>query len=882
MSHAIANTTEQFSAVSAREASLALGVSERTVRRAIARGELAAIKHGRAFRITPEALMLYSTRRRAPAATGRFCEPAASSLLTVLPRQAARLDTLPAPLTRFIGREREVAAVADLLRPDDVRLVTLTGPGGVGKTRLALRVAEDVAADFSDGLVFVPLVAIGRAGLVLTTIARALDVRESPDRPLKDGLVAALRDRRLLLVLDNFEHLLEAAIDLGDLLTSCSRLTMLVTSREPLRLSGERRFPTAPLALPTAGDVLAPDQLSTYEAIALFVERARQVRPDFTLDAENAAAVLEMCRRLDGLPLAIELAAAWLRVVSPAVLLTRLERRLPLLTGGAPDQPARLRTMRDAIAWSHDLLSDEERRLIRRLAVFVGGFTLDAAEDVGGRGGRPHAASGGTGAREGLRSSSPSSSPLSEASPPSVLDLLAALIDKSLLQIEQAAGHETRFLMLETVREFAVERLEASGEEAATREAHAAHYLALAEAAATDARRASDRGWMRRLAAERPNLRAALDWLEQTGRTGAALQMSGALWHYWYRLGDLAEGRSRLERALAAAPPDGDPVLRARALRGAGVLAWQSAEYDQSRERLEAALVAYRALGDQTGIAWVLNSLGCLFATVSAAEQAEAYMTEALAIFHELDDAVGIANLTCNLGELAEVEGHHDVAITRLEAGLAMWRTLGDRVGAVRAMVFLGQALLAENEAARAEAVLMDALAAIRDIDYKQILPAALRAIAQLAARRGDHAAAARWYGAAAGVMDVLGMTLPAARRAGHERAVAGVRERLGEAGFAAIWAAGRGLSAARAIAELLADDATITGDISAQSDGGLSPREREVLRLLAAGGSDKQIADALFITRRTASKHVSAILAKLEVDSRTAAVATAIRLGLA
>jgi excisionase family DNA binding protein len=851
MPHATPDTTGQFSAVSAREASLALGVSERTIRRAIARGELAASKQGRAFRITPEALMLYSSRRRTSVAAGRFRTSATHPVLTALPRQAH----LPAPLTRFIGREREGAAVADLLRSDDVRLVTLTGPGGVGKTRLALRVAEDAADDFSDGLVFVPLVAVGRAGLVLTTIARALGVRESPDRSLTDGMVTALRYRRLLLVLDNFEHLLEAAIDLADLLTSCPRLTMLVTSREPLRLSGERRFPTSPLALPAAGDALSPTQLSTYEAIALFVERARQVRPDFTLDDGNAAAVLEICRRLDGLPLAIELAAVWLRVLSPAALLTRLERRLPLLTGGAPDQPTRLRTMRDAIAWSHDLLSDEERQLIRRLAVFVGGFTLAAAEDVGREVG--HAS-------------------------PLMLDLLAALIDKSLLQIEQVQGNETRFQMLETVREFALERLEASGEEVATREAHAAHFLTLAETAARDAGGAGDSGWMRRLTAERPNLRAALDWLEQTGRTGAALQMAGALWHYWYRLGDLAEGRARLERALVAAPPDVDPVMQARALRGAGVLAWQSADYDQSRERLGAALVAYRALGDQIGIAWVLNSLGCLCATVSSTEQAEAYLTDALAIFREHDDAVGIANLTCNLGELAEVEGHHGLATARLEAGLAMWRTLGDRVGAVRAMVFLALALLAGNETARAETVLLEALAAIRDIDYKQILPAALRAFAQMAARRGDAAAAARWYGAADGVMEALGMELPAARRARYERTVAAVRETLGKTAFATTWAAGRDLSAAEVIAEVLAAGGTDTGDGSALGASGLSPREKEVLRLLTTGRSDKEIADVLFITRRTASKHVSAILAKLEVDSRTAAVAFAARHGLA
>ena len=376
--------------------------------------------------------------------------------------------------------------------------------------------------------------------------------------------MSALGDRRLLLVLDNFEHLLPAASDIAGLLTQCPRLTMLVTSREPLRLSGERRFPLSPMALPGTDDVSAPDQLSSFEAIALFVERARQVQPDFTLDAGNASTVLAICSRLDGLPLAIELAAAWLRILSPVALLSKLERRLPLLTGGAPDQPARLRTMYDAIAWSHGLLSEEERRFMCRLSVFVGGFTLDAAEWVaeGSRGVEESSS------REGQ--SAGASGPQSPSSTDShqTLEMLAALIDKSLLQVEQADGGEHRFMMLETVREFALERLKANGEEEATREAHATHYLALAEAAARDAGGAGDSRWMRRLTSERANLHAALDWLGATGRSGAALQMTGAMWHYWYRLGDLAEGRTRLERSLAAAPPDGDPVIRARALRG--------------------------------------------------------------------------------------------------------------------------------------------------------------------------------------------------------------------------------------------------------------------------------------------------------------------------
>jgi DNA-binding NarL/FixJ family response regulator len=302
---------------------------------------------------------------------------------------------------------------------------------------------------------------------------------------------------------------------------------------------------------------------------------------------------------------------------------------------------------------------------------------------------------------------------------------------------------------------------------------------------------------------------------------------------------------------------------------------------------LDAALAAYRALGERTGIAWTLNSLGCLDATLSATERAEASLTESLALFRQLDDAVGIANLTCNLGELAEATGLHDLAITRLEAGLDIWRTLGDRAGAVRAQLVLGQALLAQDQTARAEMVLLDTLAAIRAIDYRQILPAALRALAQLALRRGATVAAARWYGAADGEMTMLAMELPAARRAGHAALVSTVRERLGEEAFATAWAEGRA-DPARFVAAALTAWEGAPGEASARVNEGrrsefaqFTSRQREVLRLMVLGRTDKEIADALFISRNTASKHVAAILSKLEVDSRTAAVATAVRLGI-
>jgi excisionase family DNA binding protein len=388
MLHAMPNPDQQRG-VSARDAALTLGLSERTIRRAIARGELVAIKQGRAFIITAEALARYRTsleragERDGSSTVVRFPDPAVPLVFTALARTSSLpLRSLPAPLSRFIGREREVGAISELLLQDGVRLVTVIGPGGVGKTRLALRVAEELADDADSSVVFVSLASVGSPALVLSTVARALGVHEASDRSMMQSLVTALTDRRVLLVLDGVEHVLAAASDLTDLLRLCPGLTLLVTSREPLHVSAEHRFPLSPLALPSTGDPPEPEHLATFEAIAFFIDRARQVQPGFTLNARNAAIVLEICRRLQGLPLALELAAPWLRTLSPPALLTRLERQLPLLTGGSLDHPVRLRTMRDAIAWSYDFLTADEQRLLRRLAVFSGEFTLAAFEAI--------------------------------------------------------------------------------------------------------------------------------------------------------------------------------------------------------------------------------------------------------------------------------------------------------------------------------------------------------------------------------------------------------------------------------------------------------------------------------------------------------------------
>ena len=462
---------------------------------------------------------------------------------------------LPISADPLVGRESEVATVTALCRDPSARLVTLTGPGGVGKTRLALQVAADLRTEFGSGVAFVPLAAIRDSALVLPAVAQALGVREIPGRPPDDALAVALRGRRMLLVLDNFEQVVSAAPAVGRLLAACPELRILATSRVPLRLSSEQRYLVPPLATPDSAPDQAADALADNPALRLFVRRARQVRPDLTLTPEITAAAASICRRLDGLPLAIELAAARIVVLPPPALLARLERALPVLSGGARDQPERLRTMREAIAWSYELLPSAAQALFRQLAVFAGGFTLEAATAV---------------------------SQAEDDTEVALFDGVAGLVEASLLRSEVGLGGEPRFSMLETIREYGVERLAASSEEQLTQERHAAWVLTFAEGAEPELFRADQQSWWRRLEAERPNIRAALDWFEQTGDAERALRLAGALTTFNYMLGHFEEGQEWLRRALAV-PGETSSTSRAWAIIGLGSLAWFRGDNDTAR-----------------------------------------------------------------------------------------------------------------------------------------------------------------------------------------------------------------------------------------------------------------------------------------------------------
>ncbi|HEX6607499.1 MAG TPA: AAA family ATPase, partial [Chloroflexia bacterium] len=508
-----------------------------------------------------------------------------------------RPNNLPMTLTPLIGRATERAHAEALFAQPDVRLLTVTGPPGVGKTRFALQLGADLLPEFADGVWFIALAAVEDADLLTATIAGALGLRQEPGRPLLPSLLDHLRRQQVLLILDNFEQVSEGASLVSDLLGGAPGLKVLVTSRVRLHLRGEKELALVPLALPPADPRPVPDALARIPAVALFVERAADIQPGFTLTPENAGAVAAICRRLDGLPLAIELAAARSKILAPPALLARLESRLPLLTGGVGDLAAHQQTLRDTITWSYNLLGVAEQQLFRQLAVFAGGFTLAAAEVVCG------------GSATGAAATGILDSRVARGLPvPDVLDRLTALLDQSLLQSDPG-GEETRFRMLETIREYAWDRLAASGEAAAIRRRHAAYFQALAEAADAGWQGTRQAIWRQRLAVEHDNLRAALAWMQETAQGEAGARLAGALARFWATHGYLAEGRRWLEWALQAAHPL--PVAdRARLLDGASEIAYWQADYAAARAWAEEALALRRTLGYPAPIAEALTNLG--------------------------------------------------------------------------------------------------------------------------------------------------------------------------------------------------------------------------------------------------------------------------------
>lgn len=875
-------------------------------------GQLRRVYLGRSQEMTPERLSAVATqlaeqenvvkhtraRHRKPGMAGRE-ERSPRSPADFSWRQAKHgasaepvrrpSSTLPSPLTSLVGREREVAAARTLLSHPQVRELTLTGTGGVGKTRLALAIADRMQDTFPDGICFVSLATLRDADLVLLTIAQAEGLQDTSARSPVEWLQAALREKHHLLVLDNFEQVIAAAPSLVNLLAVCPHLKLLVTSREVLRVRGEHEFVVQPLALPDPQHLPDNKTLSHYGAVALFLERARQVQPTFELTALTAQLITDICRRLDGLPLALELAAARLKVLSLQTLLERLEHRLQLLTGGPRDLPTRQQTLRQTIAWSYDLLSDAEQRLFRLLSVFVNGCTLEAAETV-------YSMLGGERTQ--------------------VLDVITSLLDKHLLYQNEQGDHPSRLLLHETIREYGIEALVATQEMEIARQVHAEYYLGLAEARLEGAELAV---WLEQLEHEYANLRAALQWVRERPASKMASRLGSTLFHFWEGHQRLGEGRTFLERALTS-NQDVPVGARAMTLFTTDALTHEQGNHEQGAEPSLEAVTLQHAQEEIRYLIRSLYLLGVIAWIIGDFAMARMYTEEGLARARNSDEKVTLAYLIDLLGQIALEQGEDSRARTLLEEGLMHHREAGDTLGSLNALFFLERALSALGEVSQARACAEEHLALAKTIGYRPGIIGALTFLGRLALEEGNVATASGLFEesltlmretnenvplAVATNLQGIGVTLAAQgqlteavrlwgaaealcallpeERAFVTRALATVRAELGEEAFNAAWGEGQAMTLEQALAAMghiaHSSQPPAQGTRSARetrqhqpSSHDLTAREEEVLRLVARGLTDAQIAEALVISPRTVNAHLRSIYTKLHISSRNAA----------
>jgi predicted ATPase/DNA-binding CsgD family transcriptional regulator len=852
---------------------------------------------------------------------------------------------LPAQLTPLIGREQEVADLCALIRCPEVRLLTLTGTGGVGKTRLGLQVAAHLLEDFADGVYFVSLAPLSQPDLVLPTLAQTIDLKESSDWLPLEHLKSYLHEKQVLLLLDNFEQVITVAPLLVALLQACPALKLLVTSRDRLRVSGEHEFSVQPLAVPDPRHLSDHTALLEYTAVALFVQRAQAIKPTFQLTLGNARAIAECCLHLDGLPLAIELAAARIKLLSPQALLARLSHRLQVLTGGVQDAPVRQQTLRNTIAWSYDLLDAAEQRLFRRLSVFVAGCTLEAVEAI------CTALPNGVG---------------------QVLEGVSSLLDKGLLQQSEQESGEPRLRMLETLREYGLECLHESAEVETVQRAHADYYLHLAEEATPYLRGTEQAKWLARLEHEHENLRAALSFLLEGARMQAgtpqgqeqaekSLRLCNALYWFWHTRGYYRESQAFLEQALALRSGVVAPV-QARALLVAGYLAllqdyyergetlcgeslalyrgladswgiaatlgllgflnwmkcqyvtarahyeeatglfqslgdtWEVArclyqrgrickeqgEYEQARVLIEQSLELYQALGDQERIGIVLcHQASVLFVSQEDPTQAQALAEQSLAILKELGSMSCIPFALSLMGQMSLKQGEWTLARTRLAESLAIYQEIGNRGDTIDQLLYLGRVEVAQGDLAAAQHRYKECLALQRELNSWAWLPACLEGVAAIMVGKGNPLQAVKVWGAAASRREAMGVPMPPVDRADYEQAVAAARAQLGEAVFAAAWREGRTMTPEQALAGQEAVTSPPSTLAVAQSimptkpsptyPADLTIREMEVLRLVAQGMTNPQIAERLILSFHTVNAHVRSIYTKLEVNSRSA-----------
>ena len=686
---------------------------------------------------------------------------------------------LPVPATPLVGRKHEVAAVVAMVRRGDVRLLTLTGPAGVGKTRLALECARSAAADFADGIAFVDLTPIRDPELVLPTIADRLGVHDAGHRPVADRLRVQLAERQLLLVLDNCEQVLDAAPDLAALLTTAPRLYMLATSRTRLALTAEQELVVEPLAVPDLAQMPNLERLEALDAVQLFITRARAFRPDFALTADNAAAVAGICARLDGLPLAIELAAARVKVLPPPALLERLERRLPLLIGGARDLPARQQTLRDAIAWSYDLLTPSEQVLFRRLGVFAGGWTLAAAETL-----------------------------MQPGDEFDFFTAFTALVDKSLVRQTEGVRGEPRFRMLETIREFAVEQLAASGEEDLARQAHAHFFLELVEAGADGLLGPDLPAWLDRFRSDLDNLRAALSWsLEGNAappeRTELGLRFVAALGPFWYWQSQFAEGRRWIDLALSQSKGQ-QSAIRAATLFSAAMINHHLGDYETAEHHALDSLAMARAYGDAATEGHARFALSLVAGRRGEHRAAASHAALALAIFRQLDDALWTGMALTRLGVATHGGGDPAAANPLHEEALRLWRAVGSATGVAVALGNLGD--VARDLGALAEAAnrVRESLEIAWALRMDWVVVEDLVFLADVAQRAGRFLEAARLLGAAERLRETIGHALFGNLPMVVETSTAATRSALGTGQFAIAWEGGHASSSEQAVATAL------------------------------------------------------------------------------
>jgi non-specific serine/threonine protein kinase len=809
------------------------------------------------------------------------------------------IDNLPLPLNRFIGRTAEISALKQ--RVWSTRLLTLTGPGGCGKTRLALKVAEELRDAFADGVWLVELAPLSDPALIPQMISTAFGVQDRTVRPPLSSLIEFLRPRELLLVLDNCEHLIEACAHLAqDMLRACPNVRILATSREALNVAGESAWLVPSLSIDNPQQIRTKSDLLHHEAAQLFLDRAAMAQAAFEVTDASAPAIAQICYRLDGMPLAIELAAARVRALAVEQIADRLDDRFNLLNAGSRAAPARHQTLRAMIDWSYGLLDPQEKTLFRRLAIFSGGWTLEAAEGVC--------------AGEDLNVSE-------------VLPVLSHLVDKSISRMDKAHG-ETRYTLLETLRQYAHEKLVEAGEVDRMRDRHLAYFVHWAEAAEPPLYTAAQLEWLERYEAEHDNIRSALDWSQGHAYLAERhLRLAAACGRFWRLHGYISEGRARLTTALSQPGAQPRNITRARALNHSANLAYLQSDYPAMRSITEEALSIWRELGKEgrDGAAFALDLLGELATEEGAYDRAPAFFEEALEIYRELNSTRGISEVYMQLGWMAIRVGRYPLAAEHLEEFLTLARQLGDPFLLAFGYSGLGEVAVRQEQYARAMSWLQQSLAlhrergdkwgagttlgslgwvALRRRDFKQMrellgeslslrqgigdnggMAWCLEKLAEAASLQGQPEKAAMIFGAAAALRAPIGSVIDPADRPDYERLIAQLRSTLGDSAFEASWARGQALPLDNAIDEALAEpDEPIAPSQRADKEKhhGLTAREREVAVLIAQGKSNREIAESLVLSERTIEGHVSNILNKLGFTARTQIAAWAVEKGLA